>query len=113
MKLEDAEKNIIMEALRFYGGNKTHVANGLDIAYRTLTDKLKKYEDKEQEIKNLEEERKRRRNEAIQTERKFFMEQNARISAQQPVPVPERKEVQKVPLSDATTGSTKSKNKFK
>lgn len=41
--LEDLEKQAILEALRFYGNNKTRTAQALGIAIRTLDNKLAKY----------------------------------------------------------------------
>lgn len=43
--LEEVEKEIILVALRFYGGNKTKTAQALGIAIRTLDNKLKAYTD--------------------------------------------------------------------
>ena len=43
MTLEDMEKEVIEKSLRFYSGNKTHTANALGIAIRTLDAKLEKF----------------------------------------------------------------------
>lgn len=42
--LEQIEKEIILQAIRFYGGNKTRTAQSLGISIRTLDSKLAKYE---------------------------------------------------------------------
>lgn len=44
--LKQAEKEIILDAYRFYGGNKTATASSLNISVRTLFDKLAEYENK-------------------------------------------------------------------
>lgn len=41
--LDDIEKEVILKALGFYQGNKTHTARSLGIAIRTLDNKLAKY----------------------------------------------------------------------
>lgn len=49
--LEMVEKMVIKKALVFFDGNKTRTANALDIAVRTLDNKLAKYE-KESLVEN-------------------------------------------------------------
>lgn len=51
MTLEDVEKEVIEKSLRFYGGNKTHTANSLGIAIRTLDAKLEKFGINRKEVK--------------------------------------------------------------
>ena len=41
------ERMVIEKALRFYDGNKTKTAQALDIAIRTLDNKLAKYHEQE------------------------------------------------------------------
>jgi DNA-binding NtrC family response regulator len=41
--IESVEKEIIMQALSFYQGNKTQTAQALGIAIRTLDNKLAQY----------------------------------------------------------------------
>jgi len=43
MRLEDVERETILEALKFYHGNKTQTAASLGIAIRTLDYKLQRY----------------------------------------------------------------------
>lgn len=43
MRLEDVEREAIMAAYTFYRGNKTQTAAALNIAIRTLDNKLAKY----------------------------------------------------------------------
>lgn len=43
MKMEDVERITIEKAFNHYRGNKTHTAQALDIAIRTLDSKLAKY----------------------------------------------------------------------
>lgn len=46
--LDDIEKEVILKAIKFYGGNKTRTASSLGIAVRTLDNKLAIYN----EVKN-------------------------------------------------------------
>lgn len=41
-KMEDIENEVLMEALRFYGGNRSATANSLGISPRTLENWLKR-----------------------------------------------------------------------
>lgn len=41
--LEEIEKEVILKALQFYHGNKTHTANALGISIRTIQNKLAQY----------------------------------------------------------------------
>lgn len=108
MTLDELEKEVILYALKFYQGNKTHTSNSLGIAYRTLDDKLKKYEDKSEEIKKITDERKALRAKLLQTQRGIRMEQINESSKEQPVPMQERQEVQEMPSKqNATSGSNK------
>lgn len=43
MKLEEVEREVILKALSFYEGNKTHTASSLGIAIRTLDARIAKY----------------------------------------------------------------------
>lgn len=59
--LEAIEKQVILKAFRHFRGNKTHTAQALGIAIRTLDNKLGQYlnEDKEQESRDGDERKKR------------------------------------------------------
>lgn len=51
--IADVEKATIFAALKFYQGNKTQTAKALDIAIRTLDNKLAQYEEeKSKEVKH-------------------------------------------------------------
>ena len=41
--LDDIERSVILEALRYHGGNRTHTARALGISIRTLRNKLADY----------------------------------------------------------------------
>jgi transcriptional regulator with PAS, ATPase and Fis domain len=41
--LNDIERNVILEALKYHGGNRTHTAKALGISIRTLRNKLADY----------------------------------------------------------------------
>lgn len=45
--LDKVEEMVIKKAMQFYGGNKTKTAASLEIAIRTLDNKLAKYGKKE------------------------------------------------------------------
>ncbi|MBS1958643.1 MAG: sigma-54-dependent Fis family transcriptional regulator [Bdellovibrionales bacterium] len=41
--LDEIERNVILEALKYHGGNRTHTAKALGISIRTLRNKLAEY----------------------------------------------------------------------
>ncbi|MBI3534802.1 MAG: sigma-54-dependent Fis family transcriptional regulator, partial [Deltaproteobacteria bacterium] len=41
--LNDIERNVILEALQYHNGNRTHTARALGISIRTLRNKLAEY----------------------------------------------------------------------
>lgn len=41
--MEDVERTTILEALEYYRGNRLDTARGLQISYRTLTNRLREY----------------------------------------------------------------------
>jgi DNA-binding NtrC family response regulator len=41
--LDDIERNVILEALNYHQGNRTHTAKALGISIRTLRNKLADY----------------------------------------------------------------------
>ncbi len=43
--LDEMEMCVIIQALKFYHGNRTHTAESLNIALRTLTNKITKYKE--------------------------------------------------------------------
>lgn len=49
--LESIEKEVILKALRFYQGNKTHTSRSLGIAIRTIDNKLEHYGIKNESLK--------------------------------------------------------------
>jgi hypothetical protein len=61
LTLESVEQMIIVQAIKFYGGNKTKTADSLGIAIRTLDNKLEKYDaDRRDAASAAERERKNR-----------------------------------------------------
>lgn len=50
MSLEEAERQVIIAALRYHGGNRTHTAQSLKVAVRTVTNKLVKYKEQGHEV---------------------------------------------------------------
>lgn len=65
MTLESVEKEVILQAFRYYRGNKTATANALGFAIRTLDMKLEKYGKDEESRKKAQDERDRREQEFI------------------------------------------------
>lgn len=63
--LEDIEKQAILIRLRVCGGNKTHAANSLKIAYQTLCNKLDQYEKEGQAKREREAQEQRERQETL------------------------------------------------
>jgi Bacterial regulatory protein, Fis family len=113
MTLEDVDKAAILDAFRFFQGNKTRTAKGLNIAIRTLDAKLAMYLPKE--------EKKDGRNpaiapktdanravfESVAASQRVHLESAPKISEEQPVPVREQKEVQKVLPEQSSKGHSK------
>jgi hypothetical protein len=90
MTLEDCEREVIEKAYAFYQRNKTHTARSLDIAIRTLDNKLEQYE-------------------SLRTRTGSDVEPVAQVSEKQSVPVQERTEVQKVSPSHSTARGKKAR----
>lgn len=125
--LEHIEKQVILKAYKHYRENKTITANALGIAVRTLDNKLEKYaEDKLAEEKQLSEIRKReedykRRARGLaspetlpighETQTGVRVESVVELSAQQPVPMPERQEVQTMPPKRSPSTRTRGSGK--
>lgn len=129
--LEQIEKQVILNAFRFYRGNKTQTAIALGIAIRTLENKLEKYEadgklaDERANAKRLSDHEQLMRSrgivgrvtEATQSRQKDNAyaaydgpdrEPSREISAQHSVSVSERKEVQSVlPKHAAASGNNR------
>ncbi len=126
IKLEDMEKACILQAIRFYRGNKTQTSIALGIAIRTLDHKLEKYEaegiaerarydrDKQDRIATLNRMRgivqsePTEQSNAPQTLREASvgvrLEPFAEPTTQQQMPVLERQEVQAVLPKQAAAG---------
>lgn len=97
MSLDALERQVIERALVHYQGNKTRTAQALGIAKRTLDAKLERIEEEknaelQRQTKRIEREREFRE----KAERGLRMEPATEVAAQQPVPVQERPEIQKV-----------------
>lgn len=125
--LESAEKEIIQQALKFYGRNKTQTADSLGIAIRTLDNKLEKYEsdrvaeenrraaatanhrgllDAQRGGRPVQVETPRPIQNIQQPEAGVRVESAEEAGSQSPVPVPERSEVQEVLPSESSRRST-------
>lgn len=116
--LDEAEKQCILQAFRFYRGNKTQSSIALGISVRTLEHKLERYEGENAKHQDRE------RADKIDRERQLArfrgqpdphpeekaeassglagpstgmrVEPTEETSTEQPMPVPEREEIQKV-----------------
>lgn len=123
MSLEEIEKQCVLQAFRFYRGNKTQCAIALGIAIRTLDSKLEKYEHDGKQQRNADDaraiearkQRDRARGVGFQVKEEnessassadagLHMESTAQASAQYELPVSKRQEVQSV-LPKHTTAS--------
>lgn len=63
MTLESIEKEAILQALRFFRGNKTATALALGIAIRTLDNKLAQYETEKKAMEEVQDGQRRKRQE--------------------------------------------------
>ncbi len=119
MTLADVEKRAILAAYHFHKKNKTHTAQELDIAIRTLDAKLDRYELDAQEYRLMMEKvakDSRAKRDALMGEKGedpfngpetgFPVEPHAKVSEEQSLSVQERGEVQKVLPQQAAAGST-------
>lgn len=117
LTLDEVEKACILQALRWFRGNKTQTAIALGISVKTIDNKLEKYEQdgKAAEDKDARDAEQNRRTlnrmrglpeDAPETEKRqeslfgaiagVHMEPALEARPQQSVPMPERQEVQKV-----------------
>jgi hypothetical protein len=119
--LEQVEKQVILKALTYFKFNKTSTAQALGIAIRTLDARIEKYDMEDKDAKRREEERKRANEHFLARQRGQVppapaptpaskpeqakseetvggarLESTQGSTTEQPVPVSERKEVQKV-----------------
>ena len=69
MTLEAIEKEAILQAIRFYRGNKTATANALGFAIRTLDAKLEKYKQDDDARKQAQDERLKREQDFVNRSR--------------------------------------------
>lgn len=119
--IESVEKECILQALRFYRGNKTQTSISLGISIRTLDNKLEKYENDQKRNEEIAAERRIKETEILNRLRygtaaqppangleaaaRIHMESTAQIKPQHPVPVPERAQVQEVLQRNIAAGS--------
>jgi hypothetical protein len=128
VSLENVEKQVILNAWSFYRGNKTQCSISLGISIRTLETKLEKYEQDGKALRDFGDREERERAEqlrrargivgnpiataltadpaqgdALGTSSGVHVQPVVEVPAQQPVPVPERPEVQAV-LPAKTSG---------
>lgn len=112
--LEAVEKQVILKAFRWYRGNKTQCSISLGINVRTLERKLEEYEQLAEKQRAAEEQDVIERGKTLDRFRGIdatkrpeesgesilranaglHVQPSAEISTEQPVPVPERKEIQ-------------------
>ena len=88
VSLDAVEKMVILKAFRHYRGNKTHTANALGIAIRTLDTKLASYEVNAKDERERAENEKRDkqkwldRSRGINTPNNIYTEKDAKEDAQ-------------------------------
>lgn len=124
--IEGAEKQIILQAFKFYKQHKVQTAASIGLSLRTLDIKLEKYaaDDRDQLARTEHANRERQ----IQSDRhrgikegavpsanirfaqRLRVEPHAEVTAESKVSVPERSEVQEV-LPKQTTGSGKARGR--
>lgn len=124
MTIESIEKDAILQALRFYRGNKTATANALGIAIRTLDNKIAQYEQDAKKEEAASEIRKQQREEfqrrsrgpaqvsqvTVQTATGVRMESAPDASKEHAVPLPVGSKVQEVsPRTPAESSSAKTR----
>lgn len=128
--LEAIEEQVIGKAYAFYKQNKTATSNALGISIRTLDAKLEKYGNDERDRTKRDADRKQRDLSFLDRQRNgtksnaiaqmpeetkcvplpdagIRMESSEEVSAEQPVPVSQLKEVQKVLPQQSTSGHPK------
>lgn len=69
MTLESIEKEAILQAIRYYRGNKTATANALGFAIRTLDAKLEKYQQDDDARKKAQDDRLKREKDFVERSR--------------------------------------------
>lgn len=126
MTLDEVEKACILQAYRWYRGNKTQTAIALGISVKTIDNKLEKYEAdgiaaKEQDDRDEIERRKvlnrmrglpedtphgeeKRQESIFATDSGVRVQPAVEAGPESPVSVPQRKEVQKVLPGQASAG---------
>lgn len=90
MTLEDVEKQVVLEAFRFFQGNKTQTSRALDIAIRTLEAKLDKYGVKHGGISKVQEHNGKDLSHGVRPETRSRVEPPSQVSAQQSVSMRKR-----------------------
>lgn len=101
--LDDIEKEAILRAFRFYGGNKTKTAQALGISIRTLEGRLESYERKPNGSGHQEV------NSALTAFHagRISVEPTTQTPAQHALPVSERQEVQSLSPSKVAAGNSR------
>lgn len=120
MSLEAVEKEVILQALKYFKGNKTATYNALGIAPKTLDSKLEKYNVSAKEMKEKQDDRTTRANEwlekqrwghtgkarssqeVLQTPAEFRVESTIELPTQQPMSMQIGEKIQKVSSHHAT-----------
>lgn len=110
MSLEQVERVAIEMAYSYHRQNKTHTANSLKIAYRTLDEKLKKYKDiDDAEIERVKDERKKQETQRARAIRGLHLEPPVESSKEPDVSMQVGKKVEKVSPPKPTAGNSRSR----
>jgi len=96
MTLEELEKKVILKCLLLNGNNKTATAKCLDIALKTLHNKLDKYAEDKNELQRRADDSEKKVESSLRAQGWKQMEPAKEMAAEQSVPMRKSEEVQKV-----------------
>jgi len=96
MTLDQLEREVILKALKYYKNNKTHTAEGLGIAIRTIDNKLEKYKQEDEAYAELLKKKEEKANGFLQASRGIPVEPVTEPTKEHGVPVREQEKIQEV-----------------
>ena len=94
--LEQLEREVILKALKYFNNNKTHTANALGIAIRTIDNKLEKYSQEDLVLEQRIREREEKAYALLQAQRGLPVEPVDESSEKHGMHLRKQEEVQKV-----------------
>jgi len=111
--IEDLEKEAVIKAFRFYNQNKTHTANSLGIAIRTLDSKLEQYgiiKTEETTVPTTAGTDKTNEQNDDKAETRLSIQPAIENTKEHALPMSEQKEVQGLPFKQIAKNSRKRKS---